>query len=114
MGAYRHNKLIEWALGGTTRHILSKADLPLFLLIELALWDATGVRLVVISIIENEKWPTRCCQIRHLAGSFQHPRPCGRSFLYCRPAFGITLALFRADAPTLPNVRDERRCHGHG
>ena len=31
MGAYRHNKLIEWALGGTTRHILSKADMPVFL-----------------------------------------------------------------------------------
>jgi nucleotide-binding universal stress UspA family protein len=23
--------LIEWALGGTTRHILSKADMPVFL-----------------------------------------------------------------------------------
>lgn len=30
-GAYRHNALIEWALGGTTRHLLSAADLPLFL-----------------------------------------------------------------------------------
>lgn len=31
MGAYRHGHLIEWALGGTTRHVLAHADLPLFL-----------------------------------------------------------------------------------
>lgn len=31
MGAYRHNDAIEWALGGTTRHVLAKVDVPLFL-----------------------------------------------------------------------------------
>lgn len=30
-GAYRHNAMIEWLVGGTTRHLLSAADLPLFL-----------------------------------------------------------------------------------
>lgn len=30
-GAYRHNAVVEWLLGGTTRHLLSAADLPLFL-----------------------------------------------------------------------------------
>jgi nucleotide-binding universal stress UspA family protein len=30
-GAYRHNAIIEWLVGGTTRHLLSAADLPLFL-----------------------------------------------------------------------------------
>ncbi|URW74872.1 universal stress protein [Sphingomonas donggukensis] len=30
-GAYRHNAMVEWLLGGTTRHLLSAADLPLFL-----------------------------------------------------------------------------------
>lgn len=31
MGGYRHNQFIEWLLGGTTRHVLQHADLPLFL-----------------------------------------------------------------------------------
>lgn len=31
MGAYRHSNIVEWALGGTTRSILAKADIPLFL-----------------------------------------------------------------------------------
>ena len=31
MGAYRHNQFIEWLLGGTTRHVLARFDLPLFL-----------------------------------------------------------------------------------
>lgn len=31
MGAYRHNQLLEWLLGGTTRHVLAHCDLPLFL-----------------------------------------------------------------------------------
>lgn len=31
MGAYRHNAFIEWLLGGTTRHMLGHAELPLFL-----------------------------------------------------------------------------------
>jgi nucleotide-binding universal stress UspA family protein len=30
-GAYRHARLIEWLLGGTTRHLLAAADLPLLL-----------------------------------------------------------------------------------
>lgn len=30
-GAYRHNALVEWLVGGTTRHLLAHADLPLFL-----------------------------------------------------------------------------------
>lgn len=30
-GAYRHSPLLEWLLGGTTRHMLSAADLPLLL-----------------------------------------------------------------------------------
>lgn len=31
MGAYRHNRIIEWALGGVTRTVLREAQLPLFL-----------------------------------------------------------------------------------
>lgn len=31
MGAYRHNEVIEWLLGGTTRHALRHADLPMLL-----------------------------------------------------------------------------------
>ena len=31
MGAYRHNPLVAWLLGGTTRHALRHADLPLLL-----------------------------------------------------------------------------------
>ncbi len=31
LGAYRHNEIIEWALGSTTREIISKAPMPLFL-----------------------------------------------------------------------------------
>lgn len=31
MGAYRHNEPLEWLLGGTTRHALRHADLPLLL-----------------------------------------------------------------------------------
>lgn len=31
MGAYRHNEIVEWVLGGTTRSILAKATIPLFL-----------------------------------------------------------------------------------
>jgi nucleotide-binding universal stress UspA family protein len=30
-GAYRHSQIVEWILGGTTRHILAAADLPLLL-----------------------------------------------------------------------------------
>lgn len=30
-GAYRHSEIIEWLLGGTTRHMLAAADLPLLL-----------------------------------------------------------------------------------
>jgi nucleotide-binding universal stress UspA family protein len=30
-GAYRHNRIIEWLLGGTTRHMLAAAELPLML-----------------------------------------------------------------------------------
>lgn len=30
-GAYRHGPLLEWLLGGTTRHMLAAAELPLFL-----------------------------------------------------------------------------------
>ena len=30
-GAYRHNQLIEWFAGGTTRHLLAKADIPLLM-----------------------------------------------------------------------------------
>jgi nucleotide-binding universal stress UspA family protein len=30
-GAYRHSEMIEWFMGGTTRHILAAADLPLLL-----------------------------------------------------------------------------------
>ena len=30
-GAYRHGPLLEWLLGGTTRHMLGNAELPLFL-----------------------------------------------------------------------------------
>lgn len=31
MGAYRHHDMIEWALGGTTRQVLARAQIPLFL-----------------------------------------------------------------------------------
>jgi nucleotide-binding universal stress UspA family protein len=31
MGAYRHNPFVEWLLGRTTRQILARCDLPLFL-----------------------------------------------------------------------------------
>ena len=31
MGAYRHNEFVDWLLGGTTRHVLAHADLPLFM-----------------------------------------------------------------------------------
>lgn len=31
MGAYRHNPFVEWLIGGTTRHALRHADLPLLL-----------------------------------------------------------------------------------
>jgi nucleotide-binding universal stress UspA family protein len=31
MGAYRHNNFVEWLLGGTTRHALRHADLPLLM-----------------------------------------------------------------------------------
>jgi nucleotide-binding universal stress UspA family protein len=31
MGAYRHGEFLEWALGGTTRNALKRADLPLML-----------------------------------------------------------------------------------
>lgn len=31
MGAYRHGQFIEWIMGGTTRHVLAAADLPLFM-----------------------------------------------------------------------------------
>lgn len=31
MGAYRHNQFVEWVMGGTTRHVLAVADLPLFM-----------------------------------------------------------------------------------
>ena len=31
MGAYRHNRIVEWALGGVTRTVLREARLPLFL-----------------------------------------------------------------------------------
>jgi nucleotide-binding universal stress UspA family protein len=31
MGAYRHEEPLEWLLGGTTRHALRRADLPLLL-----------------------------------------------------------------------------------
>ncbi len=30
-GAYRHSEVIDWLLGGTTRHMLAAADLPLLL-----------------------------------------------------------------------------------
>ena len=30
-GAYRHSQIVEWLLGGTTRHMLAVADLPLLL-----------------------------------------------------------------------------------
>jgi len=30
-GAYRHGQLLEWLMGGTTRHMLAAAELPLFL-----------------------------------------------------------------------------------
>ncbi|WP_299104131.1 universal stress protein [uncultured Bradyrhizobium sp.] len=30
-GAYRHNEMVEWLLGGTTRHLLAAADLPLLM-----------------------------------------------------------------------------------
>jgi nucleotide-binding universal stress UspA family protein len=31
MGAYRHSAVIEWVLGKTTRQVLAKADVPLFM-----------------------------------------------------------------------------------
>lgn len=31
MGAYRHNALIEWAVGKTTRYVLANAEIPIFL-----------------------------------------------------------------------------------
>ncbi|MFT3976167.1 MAG: universal stress protein [Sphingomonas bacterium] len=31
MGAYRHSEFVDWLLGGTTRHVLRHADLPLFM-----------------------------------------------------------------------------------
>lgn len=31
MGAFRHNEFVDWLLGGTTRHVLKHADLPLFM-----------------------------------------------------------------------------------
>jgi nucleotide-binding universal stress UspA family protein len=31
MGAYRHNEFVEWLFGGTTRHALRHADLPLLM-----------------------------------------------------------------------------------
>lgn len=31
-GAYRHNQLIEWFAGGTTRHLLACADIPLLMI----------------------------------------------------------------------------------
>lgn len=31
VGAYRHSQVIEWLLGGTTRHLLAAADLPVLL-----------------------------------------------------------------------------------
>ena len=31
MGAYRHNEWVEWALGGTTRHVLAHARTPLLM-----------------------------------------------------------------------------------
>jgi nucleotide-binding universal stress UspA family protein len=30
-GAYRHSQLVEWLMGGTTRHMLAATELPLFL-----------------------------------------------------------------------------------
>ncbi|WP_019831362.1 universal stress protein [Sphingomonas sp. PR090111-T3T-6A] len=30
-GAYRHSQIVEWLLGGTTRHLLAAADLPILL-----------------------------------------------------------------------------------
>lgn len=30
-GAYRHNQMIEWLLGGTTRHLIAAANIPLLL-----------------------------------------------------------------------------------
>jgi nucleotide-binding universal stress UspA family protein len=32
MGSYRHNRLVEFILGGVTRHMLQHADLPLFMM----------------------------------------------------------------------------------
>jgi nucleotide-binding universal stress UspA family protein len=31
IGAYRHSEIIEWALGSTTKELLAKAEIPLFL-----------------------------------------------------------------------------------
>lgn len=31
-GTYRHNQLIEWFAGGTTRHLLACADIPLLMI----------------------------------------------------------------------------------
>ena len=30
-GAYRHSQIVDWLLGGTTRHLLAAADMPLLL-----------------------------------------------------------------------------------
>ena len=30
-GAYRHAQMIEWLMGGTTRHLLAAADIPLLM-----------------------------------------------------------------------------------
>lgn len=30
-GAYRHNQIIEWFMGGTTRHLLAATDIPLLM-----------------------------------------------------------------------------------
>ena len=30
-GAYRHNQLVEWFMGGTTRHLLAAAEIPLLM-----------------------------------------------------------------------------------
>lgn len=31
IGAYRHNQIIEWFMGGTTRHLLASAEIPLLM-----------------------------------------------------------------------------------
>lgn len=32
MGAYRHNRLVEWVFGGITRTVLDQAQLPVFMM----------------------------------------------------------------------------------